>query len=470
MTWNKRPITYRALSCAALAISLLLPGVATAEQRALLVGVGKYKMPGHDLPGIDLDLQTMRESLNLLGFEDSQIKTLLDEEATSGNVKEAMRSWLTDGVGPNDRVVFYYSGHGAYIVDEDGDEKDSADEVLVTHDVYNRTHQGRATLGGVIRDDEIGEIIANIASRNVWTIIDACHSGTATRAFTMDNLRLGADPMFSRSFTYPGMPTGSDQSVIDRPATRSLGANFVSISAAADSEKALGNSNGGIFTIGLSKAIRQSAHAQRDVSVLELRDSAAAYIEQNVDPDMLYHPQVTGNVTLAEGALPIVPLVDGNGPNWKRLVDVADGLSDQFPLATRKSTYRLGEAVAIELEVPVAGYLNVVTVDSRDEAVVLFPNQYHSDNKVEAGSFRIPTASMAFELPASEPLGGTLVVGFVTEQPINFYQQSLDGRNADGIIEVDFTQLSPAATRAIQVAPKSKPAYAAVTEIEVVGR
>ena len=38
---------------------------AHAEQRALLVGVGKYAMPGHDLPGIDLDLQTMRETLNL---------------------------------------------------------------------------------------------------------------------------------------------------------------------------------------------------------------------------------------------------------------------------------------------------------------------------------------------------------------------------------------------------------------------
>ena len=41
----------------------LLPVVAPlAEQRALLVGVGKYSVPGIDLPGIDLDLERMHET------------------------------------------------------------------------------------------------------------------------------------------------------------------------------------------------------------------------------------------------------------------------------------------------------------------------------------------------------------------------------------------------------------------------
>ena len=45
----------RAFVCLTLAMGVLLSSIAVAEQRALLVGVGKYKMPGHDLPGIDLD-------------------------------------------------------------------------------------------------------------------------------------------------------------------------------------------------------------------------------------------------------------------------------------------------------------------------------------------------------------------------------------------------------------------------------
>jgi hypothetical protein len=101
---------------------------------------------------------------------------------------------------------------------------------------------------------------------------------------------------------------------------------------------------------------------------------------------------------------------------------------------------------------------------------VLFPNQFHSDNRVKAGKFKIPTANMTFELPASEPLGPTLVVGFVTEHPIDFYQQSLDGRDAKGFMAVDFTELAPAATRAIKVAAKTKRSFAAKTELIVTGR
>ncbi|MDH3282826.1 MAG: hypothetical protein OEQ18_17110, partial [Gammaproteobacteria bacterium] len=69
-----------------LAVSLAPALTALGEQRALLVGVGKYSAPGIDLPAIDLDLERMQETLNLMDFEDSQIRTLLDEEATANNV------------------------------------------------------------------------------------------------------------------------------------------------------------------------------------------------------------------------------------------------------------------------------------------------------------------------------------------------------------------------------------------------
>jgi hypothetical protein len=75
---------------------------------------------------------------------------------------------------------------------------------------------------------------------------------------------------------------------------------------------------------------------------------------------------------------------------------------------------------------------------------------------------------MDFELPAAEPLGPTLVVGFVTSDPINFYENSLDERGRDGNINVDFTSMSHTATRAIRVAPRKKEMYAAQLEISVV--
>ena len=67
---------YRLMAC--FVVLSLLAGAAAAEQRALLVGVGKYAVPGIDLPGIDLDLERMQETLNLMGFDDSQIHQLLD--------------------------------------------------------------------------------------------------------------------------------------------------------------------------------------------------------------------------------------------------------------------------------------------------------------------------------------------------------------------------------------------------------
>ena len=143
----------------ALVIAVLLTSnPALAEQRALLVGVGKYATPGNNLPGIDLDIDRMRDTLNVMGFEDSQIRSLLDEQSTAANVISEISGWLTEGVQPSDRVVFYYSGHGSYVPDSNGDEADGVDEVLVTHDGHRVVIDGRASLEGVVLDDVLNDL------------------------------------------------------------------------------------------------------------------------------------------------------------------------------------------------------------------------------------------------------------------------------------------------------------------------
>ena len=457
----------RAKLWATLALGLAVCHGASAAERALLVGVGKYSMPGIDLPAIDLDLERMRETLILMGFEDSEIKSLLDEQATSTNVIFEFKTWLREGVGPDDRVVFYFSGHGSNIPDFNGDEDDGVDEVLVTHDVRRVRKNGKSALAGVVDDDTLAELLAAIPSKNIWFIVDACHSGTMTRDVLMDNLTLGREPVYTKSFAYSGMPLGRSITT-DSEFSKATADNYVSISAAGDDEEAIGTTQGGVFTIGLSEAIRAAAAAGTAIDINALRDAAAEYIKQKVDPWAVHNPLVTGNAALASGALPIIRLEDGNGPNRERLTELAEQQAGQFELTANQSRYRLGQPVELTMDIPMDGYLNVVTVDSRDNATVLFPNRYHDDHAVTAGSFSIPTAKMAFELPASEPLGPTLVVAFVSPEPINFYEASLDERNADGSLNVDFSRLSHAATRAIRVAPKKKPVQAATLEIDVV--
>ena len=122
-----------------------LPSIARAGDRALLVGVGKYRNPRANLSGIDLDIRMMKGMAHLMGFSDSQIKVIENERATASNVETAINEWLVKGAGSGDRVLFYFSGHGSQIPDRNGDEEDKSDEALVLHDVRVVKENGRKT-------------------------------------------------------------------------------------------------------------------------------------------------------------------------------------------------------------------------------------------------------------------------------------------------------------------------------------
>jgi uncharacterized caspase-like protein len=167
---------------------------AQAEDRALLIGVGQYREPGMgaDLPGIELDLGVMQEVAESLGFKPAATKVLLNQQATLAAVRQALQQWLVEGTTPGDRVLLYYSGHGTQLPDEDGDEDDGLDEAWTLHDMAPARRHGRATLDGVLLDDELAETLARIPSQQVLVLVDACHSGTSTRAGLGVLPRLGA--------------------------------------------------------------------------------------------------------------------------------------------------------------------------------------------------------------------------------------------------------------------------------------
>jgi hypothetical protein len=452
-------------------VLLLAATNVNAEQRALIVGVGRYVTPGIDLPGIDLDVERMHENLNRMGFSDRQIHTLTDESATSTRVIAEMDGWLRQGVQPGDRVVFYFSGHGSQVPDWNGDEDDGVDEVLVTHDMQRARKNGRATLTGVVVDDTINEMVAKNPSRNVLLIVDACHSGTVSRSFSLTNRSVTSDPVFRKSFIYDGMPEPRSSSARTRdikPVAGSAG-NYVALSAARDRESAIGTSRGGIFTIGITDTITRFSAEGRSITVNALRDEAAQFIKTKVDKADLYTPQVTGNPTLASAALKIATASATDGPNRKKLLDLVAAQSNHLDISPSKARYTLNEPVKFNLNLPTGGYLNIVTVDAKDAATVLFPNHLQESNVVKAGPFQLPTAQMAFDLLAAEPLGPTLVVAFLSSDPINFYQETLDSRDENGNITADFASLSHAATRAIRVAPRKKENWGGQVEIQIDG-
>jgi len=441
-----------------------------AEQRALIVGVGRYDLPEINLPAIELDVDAMHQMLNLMGFEDRQIHILQDEAATSTAVINEFSGWLRQGVQPNDRVVFYFSGHGSNVPAFEGDEDNDLSQVLVTHDVKRVRERGKPTLSGVIIDTRISQLLAAIPSKNILFIVDSCHSGTVTRDIVLGNHSLDSGRVYVKSFDYPGMPSAPavhTRAVDVREPKWDPKVNYVSLTAAADTEEAIGTSKGGIFTIGLTESVKRHINEGKSLTVKELRADAEEYIRSKTDKQQRHTPQLTGNPRLADATLKMVA-PGADGPNRKRLLELAAGQTQHFDVAAPSKQYTVGEALKLTFTVPAAGYLNVVTVDAKDNALVLFPNKYQQDNSVTPGAFAVPTPKMNFDLQAAAPTGSTLVVAFVTADPINFYQETIDDRDENGFIKVDFAALSPTATRAISVVPRASQHSSGQLELQVV--
>jgi len=174
-----------ALLCAAIVGS----APAAAKTRALVVGINDY--PGitvngvggqRNLRGAVNDARNMQDALTkFFDVKPEEIKLLVDADASRENVLAQFREWLIESTESGDRAIFYFAGHGAQVVDTDGDEDDGFDEVLAPSDVNGELQGSAAGLTGFITDDEIEELLAQLAGRDVMMVVDACHSGTITR-------------------------------------------------------------------------------------------------------------------------------------------------------------------------------------------------------------------------------------------------------------------------------------------------
>jgi hypothetical protein len=457
-TWVQLLVT-----CAATA---LLAGPANASSRALLVGVGDVR--NNPLPGIDVDIDNMRKTALIMGFEPQNIKVLFNEQATSTNVHGALESWIRDGVGPNDHVLVYFSTHGTRV--SDPKSANGVDDAIVMHD----TEPANGKLINVLLGRELGAAIGQSPSRNVLVLVDACHSGSATRDLQLDNLSLGTSRAVKRFYTYPGMPDAPPAGVATRSldGTRSIGGprgseNYAALSAARDDETASGTEQGGMFTLGIVGEIQQAARDGKQRSVEDLRSAAASYIDAHLKEADRSHPVTDGNRELVRGALVLIPLKNGQGPTWQSLVALAaTGQPLQVSSASGQAI-QVGEKVVLEVKVPQAGFLNVVTVDSQDRATVLYPNKYNPINQVPAGAFRFPTPQMNFFVRAADPTGPSLVVAFLSARKVNLLELGVEGKDAAGKMHEAFTEVNGRATRALIVEARQEKISAGTLTLQV---
>jgi len=421
---------------------------ARGEDRALLIGVGRYAQFDEKLHGVSLDIQMMRECARLLGFKSRAIKVLEHEYASTANVYSAVENWLVNGVGPEDRVLFYFSGHGSQIPDENNDEKDQFDEVLLLYDVALDEQSRPQTLTGVLVDDDFNTMLARMQSRNILVILDACHSGSATKSLRLNPRSISVNDAQIKFFSYSpyiGAAGGQGRFDVLEPKTSSeINDHYVAITACRDDEKTIATAQGSIFTLGLRQVLRSAAMAGINITPEELQHQTTKFIRKEIQSNTIaFHPQLAGSKNLQKRPLELVPLAEGSGFASQEMDALVYKSDETVWIELNKTCFEIGDPLKISLWIPEAGYLNIISINAKDQATVIFPNQYHISSAVKRGKLTIPEGRMNFEMITDKTTGPNQITAFLTRSPINTYE------NGFKTPEDVWATLSPNSTRSL---------------------
>jgi hypothetical protein len=142
------------------------------EFYALIVGVelfaGGNLWPEEDK--IDDGAKAMYDLLvNSSGWEEENIKMLLNDQATKDEIHKAIVGWLDDKENENDTVLIYLDGHGWKTKLT---ERKYGNAAYYTHNI---TKEQR--LEDQITDKELDSWLDNLDSKHIAIILDHCYSG-----------------------------------------------------------------------------------------------------------------------------------------------------------------------------------------------------------------------------------------------------------------------------------------------------
>lgn len=162
------------------------PEKVAGEKYAVIVGISHYGNSGmafSDLRYASRDAMAFRDFLQSPeggSFKPENVRFLVDQAATSQNVRSALFTFLTKP-RPEDLVVIYWAGHGA------PDPNDRRNLYLLTYDTRVEDMGGTAFPMWGLQD-----VFARILkAKRVITFTDSCHSygisGQALRASAAEN-------------------------------------------------------------------------------------------------------------------------------------------------------------------------------------------------------------------------------------------------------------------------------------------
>jgi hypothetical protein len=169
-------------------------------KHALVVAVADYptytdaNLNWSDLSAMN-DVDLLKELFTKQSFDKQNVAYLLNKNATSVALHKAFDS-ITKTLAKGDIFYFHFSGHGQQVGDLDPsrfpnikflkqDEEDGLDETLVLYNAPQRNFDGY-DFSEHFYDDQLNYHLGRIQEKlgstgQVIVVIDACHSGSATR-------------------------------------------------------------------------------------------------------------------------------------------------------------------------------------------------------------------------------------------------------------------------------------------------
>ncbi len=200
-----------------------------------------------------------------------------------------LKQWLK----PDDRVIIFFSGHGSYVKDNNGDESDQLDDVLVTMDVKNIKKPKRKQ---VVTDDLLVQLVNAWPTKHVITFIDACYSG----GMYMEPKET-SNQMLAKFFARGGLGTFPRPLLLGKKPTSKKSGGFstlngVVFAAAKEDQKAWEYEKGGIFTTIFVKQLKRYPNA----SLKHLFYKTATQVRNSELTPKPQHPILMGDIRYAK--------------------------------------------------------------------------------------------------------------------------------------------------------------------------
>lgn len=426
--------------------------------RALLIGIDRYRHVS-PLVGTVNDARAMNAWISSnLGFEEGDIRMLLDGEATRDNILRSIEDWLIAGTRPGDDVLLYYSGHGYQQRDQNDDETDRLDETLVPVDV---TIGADGAPRGMISDDEVAALMTRLAGRQIHFVIDACHSGTGDRlAITTADaeswryvktprgldgapLRIGG----AKTRAVPAAAGGARQEAF--VSTKDAGVNGLDITvwaAVRADQKALVDEEmpddpGSVFTRRLLWGARDG-RADTDADGIVTRSELHAWLVRESEAYCGRHPNRCG-----KGLTPQLHAQFG-GPERPAFSRGPASLSARTDATVAKdilirrverlvvaneqgvrldikpgAALPVGSSVDIVVESDRDGRLVLLDIDPAGRMVQIFPNRFSEQggvpDRIRAGQpLTVPGKDGGFRFSAEPPVGAGMLLAIVADRDL----------------------------------------------------